>query len=149
VFYSEIEEEQERVLRTAFVGELINLQKDEPEHLEKDEQNSNPTELENQNSIIKTFLNLPIKEWEERDQYREGILNKKKDPLKEYSIMNIHSKRLNVLEECRAMQMLTMLKPKSKDKGKKDEYEKSSNYVASVQGKTASSFFTNDKYATY
>lgn len=112
VFYSEIEEEQERVFRTAFIGELINIQRDEKEDVDKDEQESQATEHENQTqiSIMKKFLNLPAKGWKERDEYREGIIAKKKNPLKEYSIMKLHSKRLNVLEECRAMQMLTLLK---------------------------------------
>lgn len=135
------------MFRTAFVGELINIQKDGKEDADKDEQESQATEHENQtqNSIMKKFLNLPAKGWKERDEYREGIMTKKKNPFKEYSIMKLHSKRLNVLEECRAMQMLTMLK---RD-GKKGSIEKSSNFAASVYGKTASDFFTPDKFATY
>lgn len=111
IFLIELEEEQERVFRTAFVGELINIQNDD-EHLDRrplkstrlDESgdNDNQTEI----STARRFLTVPEKGWKDREDYRLKVINEKKYNKKDRSILQVRTKRLNVLEECRALKII-------------------------------------------
>ena len=96
VFYSELEEEQERVFRTAFVGEIIQIR---GENSEISEENSRKMEEnKTQTLLTKKFFNFPSHNWEEREEYGKNLIVKK-DQYKEKSILKVHAKRLNVLDE--------------------------------------------------
>ena len=117
VFVQEIQEEQERVFRTAFVGELINLTDEqnangfnEKESVDTDHENENQNQT--QVSIVKKMLNLPSKGWKERDDYRIQKFLTKKPERGDKSVLQLHSKQLNLYEECRALQMMAYYKPK-------------------------------------
>lgn len=126
VFLQEMEEEQERVFKTAFVGELINIRSDSSvdgnhhDNLSNDETiNDNQTEI----STARRVFDPTAKGWKERDQYRLDVLKRKKVH-KDKSILQLHTKRLNVMEECRAIQIATSarLKPTKQGKGKCNQF---------------------------
>lgn len=121
-----MEEEQERVFKNAIVGELINVRSDNSaddnhhDQLSNDETiNDNQTEI----STARRVFDPSAKGWKEREQYRLNVLKKKKVH-KDKSILQLHTKRLNVLEECRAIQMAASarLKPTTKGKGKCNQF---------------------------
>lgn len=126
VFLQEMEEEQERVFKTAFVGELINIRSDSSmdgnhhDNLSNDETiNDNQTEI----STARRVFDPTAKGWKERDQYRLDVLKRKKVH-KDKSILQLHTKRLNVMEECRAIQMAASarLKPTKQGKSKSNQF---------------------------
>ena len=103
VFYSELQEEQERVFRTAFVGELIQITGENSMIDEKNDKMDRISEASDhlkgkKLSVAKNFLNFPSHDWQEREGYSKDLISKKND-YKEKSILQVHSKRLNVLEE--------------------------------------------------
>jgi uncharacterized membrane protein len=112
VFFKEMEEEQERLFKDVFVGKLIDVKDDPIISLENDARvSSKVTDQDNHSELsikMKTgefSETKPItKGWMGREQYREKILHHK-DTLKEDSILQLHSKRLNVLEEFRTLKL--------------------------------------------
>jgi hypothetical protein len=122
VFFTELEEEQERIFRTAEVGELINIH-DEEEQKQENKKGIALTECENQteaSGVTKKQKDIEFG-WKFRDIYRQKILTKK-DPYKKKSILQMHSKRLNLYEECRALQIAASAKLAGKDKKLKGDY---------------------------
>lgn len=175
IFYTELKEEQERVLKQAFIGNIIHIKNKDSETDESQEKQIEQSEevlLENSNSkknsikakdgklaIMNKFLNAPARDWTERENYGKSLLQTQ-DPLKEGSIMNIHSKRLNVLEEYRTLELFSLINTNNskfgakigeKDSDKSNEVEevKSQNFGTTLYGKTASDFFTAGNEAKY
>lgn len=123
VFFTELEEEQERIFRTAEVGELINIQDDDEGKKLENVKSAILTECENQTEA--SGANKKQKDiefgWKFRDEYRQKILTKK-DPYKKKSVLQMHSKRLNLFEECRALQIAVNAKLAGKDRKSKGDY---------------------------
>ena len=149
VFFKEMDEEQERLFKDVFVGKLIDVKDDTYISLENDARvSSKVTDQDNHSDLsmkIKTGAfseSKPItKGWMGREQYREKALNHK-DMLKEESILQLHSKRLNILEEWRTLKLYYA--------SQYDPKKANSNYFCgNTLGKTAADFFSPDRQAVY
>jgi len=112
VFYKEMEEEQDRLFKDVFVGKLVDVKDDTLISLENDAQGSSKLPDQDNHTEISMKMRTgafsdtkPIyKGWMNREQYRVNALQHK-NTLKELSILQLHSKRLNVLDECRTLKL--------------------------------------------
>ena len=149
VFYKEMEEEQDRLFKDVFVGKLVDVKDDTLISLENDAQGSSKLPDQDNHTEISMKMRTgafsdtkPIyKGWMNREQYRVNALQHK-NTLKELSILQLHSKRLNVLEECRTLKLYYA--------SQYDPIKQSGNYFCgNTLGKTPWTFFTSDKCAIY
>jgi len=107
VFFTELEEEQQRIFRTAFVGELINIKDDESDEQFNFGQSAlTISESQTEMSALTRRFKEPETGWKLRDEDRNKYLTKKKMPKGGNSILQLHSKRLNLLDECRALKLI-------------------------------------------
>lgn len=133
VFFKEMQEEQDRLFRQAFVGGLVLVKDDPVVSLEPDARaSSRNTELDNRSDDSPR----PAGNWADRDRYRSktGAHDGAE------SILQLHSKRLHVLEERRALEMFYATRPDPRRTGA---------FCGHTLGKPAADFFGDGRSATY
>lgn len=144
-----MEEEQERLFKDVFVGKLVDV-KDDDIILQQnnDHVSSKLTDQDNRTELSMKMRTGPFpdtkeiyKGWMNREQYRVKV-TEHKDTLKQESILQLHSKRLNVIEECRALKLYY--------DSQYDPKKSTGNYFCgNTLGKSPCTFFSPENCAIY